>query len=153
VFPRSRTLIAAALIAGGAATAAAQPAPAPKTAAPAVIRDPKTFAADFLAQVVRSGAEAYDALKSTSLPGNGIDNLKQAAAQRVAAMGAVQGYELVGEARLGKAVLRLNYLLLHERIPELDSFIFYLPPKASGWQLVSLQSTVEPVGFPFPPPK
>jgi hypothetical protein len=148
---RSCALIPAALIACGAATASAQPAA--KAALPPAIHDPKTFAADFLAQVVKAGPEAYERLKSTSLPGSGIDNLKQAATQRAAAMGPVQGYELVGEARLGKAVLRLNYLLLHERVPELDSFIFYLPPKAGSWQLVSLQSTIEPTGFPFPPPK
>jgi hypothetical protein len=150
------TLLAAlAGIAASAGAAAAQQAPTPPAAAtaPSPIRDPKAFATDFFAQMAKNEAQAYDGLKSTGLNPGGIDNLKQTAARLTGSIGPVRGAEFLDEAHLGKRLLRLTYIVLHQRGPVVQTLTYYEAPGGADWQLVAVDMTAEPSRFPFPPGK
>jgi hypothetical protein len=152
------------LVALSAGAAAAQPTPAPPTPGapstppaaaptPPPIRDPKAFATDFVGLIEKNEAQAYNSLKSTGLNSAGIDNLRQTAARLTASMGPIRGSEFLDEAHLGKRLLRLTFIVLHQRGPVVQTFTYYMPPGATDWQLIAVDITAEPGRFPFPPGK
>lgn len=127
-----------------AASALAQTAPPP-------IKDPKTFAGDFFAALQKSGPNAaYDSLKSAGLAAQGVDNLRDTATRLEQTVGPLVSTDFIDEAKLGKNMLRLTYVELHQAGPVLQTLTFYTAPKQTGWRLIGMEMTAEPSRFPFP---
>ncbi len=92
-------------------------------------------------------------MKSTGLNPGGIDNLKQTAARLTGSIGPVRTAEFLDEVHLGKRLIRLTYIVLHQRGPVVQTLTYYEPPGAADWQLIAVDMTAEPGRFPFPPGK
>lgn len=126
-------------------------APAAAIPNPQPIKDPKAFATEFMNQLQKNEAQAYDSLKAAGLAAAGVDNLKQTASRVANSIGPVIGSEFIEEEHLGKRITRLLFVALHQRGPAVYSMIFYAPPAGTDWQLIAIDMTAEPGRFPFSP--
>jgi hypothetical protein len=144
-----RTALIVLVAALGVSIAARAPAQAPSGASPIV--DPRGWAAAFFRALQQQPEMAYDIAKAAGLQPAGAERMQKVTLQLQRADGAVLGIEAIGEEHLGRAVLRLSYLALHQRGAALYHLLFYRPPQAREWQLYGMEVVGEPNRFPFTP--
>lgn len=99
---------------------------------PAWAKEPKQFVADFINDVNAGKiSQAYDGL----LQGSGIaqakpqdlEVLKSQTSNLLSFYGSVLDSEIVREEKIGNSIVRLVYILKHEKTPVIWQFYFYRP--------------------------
>jgi hypothetical protein len=146
---RSRRAILGALLAAlceaTTRAASAQPLTHPE------IADPQRWTGEFLHFLQEDPAEAYDFARKAGLQPPGTDRLQQATLGQLKNNGKILGADPIGEEHVGHALLRLVYLVLHERGAAVYSFLFYRRPQGKAWELYAMQVVSDPDRFPFTP--
>jgi len=138
----SLALVALVMVIGNAAMAqAVQP-----------IQNPRTWADNFFHTLQKNPAGAYAALKSSTLHPDKVDAVQQASGKIVQVFGPMIGADFIEQAAVGDAVLRLTYLVLHQRGPVVYQLVLYAPSKGS-WHVMAMDIEVNADQFPFKPAK
>ena len=113
------------------------------------IPNPKSWATDFYTKFLQNNDEAFEMVRTAGIPSAGIDSLKQTTARLSAVVGVPQSAVLLDDQHAGASVLRLTFVVQHQRGPVAHNFIFYQPPQAKDWLLVGMEVIGEPARFPF----
>ncbi len=99
---------------------------------PSWAKEPKEIAQEFFGKI-KAGKidEAYDGLFEGSgipeLKPQAFDMLKRQTASSLPIHGTIINYELIYEEFFGTSLVRLVYLLKHEKVPTIWQFYFYKP--------------------------